>query len=106
MTPTEYCVDDDLFEFETNMGTMQNCAWLGSKESRINKYCDTKAIGDPTKTKIKFMCRDTCRQFLPNRCESSSNPSTPPSEEPSMSLTLNPSTPPSEEPSMVPSSIP
>ena len=44
-TPTEWCVDDDLFEFEIVTGEMKDCEWLSESDENIDAYCDTKIIG-------------------------------------------------------------
>ena len=44
-SPTEFCVDDDSFEFEIVTGEMKDCEWLSESDERINTYCNTKIVG-------------------------------------------------------------
>jgi len=67
-SPTAYCVDDASFRFKTKAGKSKSCKWLHKMESRQNKYCSIK--DEETKTRIKFMCRDACRNYL-KQCSNS-----------------------------------
>jgi len=67
-SPTAYCVDDASFRFKTKAGKSKSCKWLHKMESRQNKYCSIK--DEETKTRIKFMCRDACRDYL-KQCSNS-----------------------------------
>ena len=45
-SPTEFCVDDESFEFEIVTGEMKDCYWLSESEERIGTYCNTKIVGE------------------------------------------------------------
>lgn len=33
--------DDPDYVLTTNLGTLKRCAWVGQKEARMIRYCDT-----------------------------------------------------------------
>ena len=54
--------------FEIITGEMKDCVWLGQSDDRILEYCDEKVVDDPSKKRLKFYCRASCKDFLPRRC--------------------------------------
>merc|ERR1719384_1121905 len=67
MSPTINCVDDDTAVFEIKEGQERDCEWLSERAKRADKYCETKGYNDG-KTKIKYVCRGTCVEYLPGIC--------------------------------------
>ena len=101
----EYCVDDPDYKFESLSGGFKSCTWLSKKKKRKNLYCDVKPIPNSnveTKAKVKYFCRETCRDFLPKRCLR-----TEPTPEPSSATpSITPSFDPTAQPSVISSSSP
>ena len=58
------CKDDSYYEFDTELGDIQDCAWLSEKVDRQEKYCETKGWDNTSIKKVKYACRQSCVLYL------------------------------------------
>ncbi len=116
------CEDLDDFTFTRNNGQKADCAWLGEKTVRMEKYCKDIKIGFPTSTKgtVRDGCPVTCDFCFDSIAVAtispaptatisgapSGSPSAGPTSSPSMSPSSMPSPTPTEEPTRPPSPMP
>jgi len=91
------CEDDLSFNFTTDAGKEQNCAWIRKNpDKRKIKYC--------RRISIKTHCTSICASCHDHVTSPPSTPSNYPSSRPSINLTLTPSTDPALTPSASPTS--
>lgn len=68
------CKDTANFVFSTQFVGDQDCAWLAQKESRQDKWCDTKGNDGKSDRKIKYFCQKACSSHLDGcKCKDDNN---------------------------------
>ncbi|GFH54739.1 hypothetical protein CTEN210_11215 [Chaetoceros tenuissimus] len=110
------CEDDPDYVLTTNLETLKRCAWVGQKEVRMIRYCDTWNSG----RMVRDACPAACNycfpaiqaivteqpSFIPSQFPSERVPSASPSLLPTNLPTNLPSIQPSVLPSVTPSNLP
>lgn len=57
------CRDSPSFSFKTDNAGTQNCDWLAAKDTRQDKWCNTKGSNDEADYKVKYYCRNSCKRY-------------------------------------------